>query len=428
MRDKILNILLGSAVLAVIVVLISRLETSAIFATLIVFVLLAVVAFGFVAVTGDDFVEEPDEDKTKQLPLGFGRALLEQMPLALVLINERGRITYANSAAQKLVPRLTTGDHFANLFRVPAFVETVNSTLDDGGAREQVFSLPGQERVFEAEIGPLPQGGDFGTDRQVIVKIEDRTQERRAEQMRTDFIANASHELRTPLASVMGYVETLQGHAKDDPQAQERFLDIMSKQAARMHRLVEDLMSLSRIELDAHVTPDDPCDLHSIVHEVGTALKPLADKHEVTLDIRLGEGVKTVKGDQHQLHQVATNLIDNAIKYGAGGTVTVSQAKPNEKYPRMIGISVQDEGGGISSEHLHRLTERFYRVNVAQSRKVGGTGLGLAIVKHILNRHGGELQIESKDGNGSRFTFWVPAFNKAVTLAEAKSEELESNN
>jgi len=179
------------------------------------------------------------------------------------------------------------------------------------------------------------------------------------------------------------------------------------------------LMSLSRIELNAHVVPEDPCDIHGIVLEVGAALKPVADKKEVNLVMRLVPGFKTVRGDHDQLLQVATNLIDNAIKYGAGGTVTVSEAEPNEKYPRMIGISVQDEGAGISREHLHRLTERFYRVSVTQSRDVGGTGLGLAIVKHILNRHGGELQIESQHQDGSRFTFWVPEFKDSVILKSA---------
>lgn len=421
MRDKIVKVLLGSAGLALLVVLISRLETSPVFASLVVFVLLAVVALSIVALTGEETVQNAKESEDKTLPVGFGRALLEQMPLALILINDRGRITYANSAAQQLVPRLKGGDHFANLFRAPAFVETVNLVLEDGEAREQVFSLPGQERVFEADIGPLPQGGDFGTDLQVIVKIEDRTKERRTEQMRSDFIANASHELRTPLASVMGYIETLQGHAKNDPQAQERFLGIMSKQAARMHRLVEDLMSLSRIELNSHVAPEEPCDIHGIVLEVGAALKPVADKNDVNLVMRLVPGFKTVRGDHDQLLQVATNLIDNAIKYGAGGAVTVAEAEPNEKYPRMIGISVKDEGAGISREHLHRLTERFYRVSVAQSRDVGGTGLGLAIVKHILNRHGGELQIESQNEEGSRFTFWVPEFKDSV-ISESSFE------
>lgn len=426
MRDRIITSLLGAAVLAMMVVVIARLETSAVFATLLVFGLLSVVLLIFEALTTEETVETPPHAATRELPAGFGRALLEQMPLALILINERGRITYSNSAAQKLVPRLTKGDHFANLFRAPPFVETVTAVLEDGIARDQQFSLPGQERIFEAAVGQLPQGGDLGSDRQVIVKIEDRTKEHLTEQMRSDFIANASHELRTPLASVMGYIETLQGHAKDDPQAQERFLGIMSKQAARMHRLVEDLMSLSRIEMNAHDTPTDRCDIHGIVLEIGAALKPVADKAGTTLQIRLVPGFKWVRGDHDQLVQVATNLIDNAIKYGAGGTVSVFEAEPNEKYPRMVGISVQDEGDGISREHLHRLTERFYRVNVTQSRDIGGTGLGLAIVKHILLRHGGELQIESQAGEGSRFTFWIPEFEETVTQRDSDAARLEN--
>ncbi len=413
MGNGALKYLVGTAVFAAVVTLIKWLETSLFVAFLLIFALTAVGVLVGLALSNPE-TQTPHANGRSRLPRGFGRALLEQLPAALILINEKGRITYANSSASALVPRLRKGNHFANLFRAPVFVETVSAVLDDGSGRSASFSLPGQDRVFDAQIQALPPGGDFGEATQVIVQIEDRTQDRRTEQMRSDFIANASHELRTPLASIMGYIETLQGHAKDDPQAQKRFLGIMAKQADRMNRLVEDLMSLSRIELNAHVAPEEACDLHAIVLEVGAALQPVAEKAGVQLEMRLVPGMRTVLGDHDQLMQVATNLIDNAIKYGGGKPVRVFEAKPNEKYPRQVGISVEDKGAGIKRDDLHRLTERFYRTNVAASRNSGGTGLGLAIVKHILNRHGGELQIESQEGEGSRFTFWVPAVGESV--------------
>ena len=431
MGDKIFNQVIGAAGFAVLIVLITRIETSLAVSFLMVFGLTAVALLGFLAlrpVEQDVVVDR----QVQALPAGFGRALLKKLPSALILINEKGRITYANSVAKELVPRLSKGNHFANLFRAPVFVEAVNEVLGDGIGRDTTFSLPGQDRVFEAQILALPPGGDLGEATQVIVQIEDRTKDKRSEEMRADFIANASHELRTPLASIIGYIETLQGHAKDDPQAQERFLGIMSKQADRMNRLVEDLMSLSRIEMNAHLLPEEACDIHSIVLEVRAALEPVAEKADVLVEARLVPGMKMVVGDHDQLVQVATNLIDNAIKYGGGDTVRIFEAKPNEKYPRMVGITVADKGPGINRDHLHRLTERFYRTNVAQSRNSGGTGLGLAIVKHILNRHGGELQIESQEGEGSKFTFWVPEVNEAVTkpggdLMKNRESNLKTN-
>ena len=400
--------LLGALGFAALVVLITRLEASPFVLFLLIFGLTFVSILAALALREFDREEGQDDRTSPRLPAGFGRALLEKMPAALILINDKGRITYANSGAKALVPMLRKGNHFANLFRAPVIVEAINAVLGDGAERNTSFSLPGQDRVFEAQILALPPGSDLGEDHQVIVQIEDRTKDKRSEQMRSDFIANASHELRTPLASIMGYIETLQGHAKDDPEARERFLGIMAKQADRMNRLVEDLMSLSRIEMNAHLAPDEECDIHGIVLEVRAALEPVAKKANVEVQARLVAGQEMVTGDHDQLVQVATNLIDNAIKYGGGDLVTVFEAEPNEKYPRMVGISVEDKGPGISRAHLHRLTERFYRTNVAQSRNAGGTGLGLAIVKHILNRHGGELQIESQEGKGSRFTFWVP--------------------
>ena len=422
MSEKVLNGLIAAGVFSLIVLVIAKLETSSVLFFLMVFALSSVIVLALIAYR-DPEVELADPPGVQKMPVGFGRALLEQMPTALVVINAAGRITYANSAARALVPSIRARDHFANLFRAPVFVEAVNAVINGQTDAVTQFSLPGQERIFAAQIAHLPNGGDLGEEGQVIVQFEDHTKDALSEQMRRDFVANASHELRTPLASLVGYIETLQGHAKDDPEAQERFLGIMAKQAERMNRLIEDLMSLSRIEMNAHVPPEDRCDVVCVMREMVAALTPVAAKRGVELTDALPLEPLMVAGDRDQLEQVATNLVDNAIKYG-GGKVEISQAAPNEKYPRMVGITVADSGEGISREHLHRLTERFYRVNVSQSRNVGGTGLGLAIVKHILNRHGGELQITSQEGVGTRFTFWVPVKN-IVTKAVKESPPTE---
>ncbi len=348
---------------------------------------------------------------TGTLPSGFGRALIEKLPAPLLVIARNGRVAYANPAAHSALPRLQPGVHFASLIRAPAFVEAVTATLEDGDERGFQFTThQGRERFFEARVGLLPSGGDFGREAQAIVQIEDRTRTHRAEQLRSDFIANASHELRTPLASIIGYIETLQNHARDDAEARESFLAIMAREAGRMQRLVDDLMSLSRIEMIEHVRPVERWSLNAIAADSASALQPVARQQEVALEIDLDPATAMVLGDRDQLYQVFVNLVDNAVKYGGAGTkVRVSAAAPSKAHPNRHGVTVADTGPGIPREHLHRLTERFYRVNVGQSRNKGGTGLGLAIAKHILNRHEGKLEIASTPGEGSTFTVWLPA-------------------
>ncbi len=351
---------------------------------------------------------EPEPVSNSILPPGFGRALLEEMPLALIVISPKGRVVYGNLAAKTLLTKLEIGGHFANLFRAPTFVDAVNSVFDEGLSSSVSFvTRQGGDRYFEARVGLVPAGSEFGDEAHAIVEIEDRTRHRQAENMRSDFIANASHELRTPLASIIGYIETLQGHAKNDPDAREKFLSIMGKQASRMQRLVDDLMSLSRIEASVHVAPKDRCSLNEIVFESIAAMQPLLDETDV-LENAVPEDEIFVLADRDQLNQVFINLIDNALKYADGDKIEISVAPENAKYAHMVGIAIRDYGQGISREHLARLTERFYRVNTTQSRNKGGTGLGLAIVKHIINRHQGVLQIESSAGEGSTFTVWLP--------------------
>jgi two-component system phosphate regulon sensor histidine kinase PhoR len=241
--------------------------------------------------------------------------------------------------------------------------------------------------------------------------------------MRSEFIANASHELRTPLAALKGFIETLQGAAKDDPTVRERFLGIMAKQADRMAELIDNLLSLSRIEMDEHVRPTGKVDLFTVARTVAAALQPLADAAGVVLEVTLPESLPRAIGEHDQLVQVLQNLIDNAIKYGAsGGRVTIEAGIPAA--PGQVAVAVRDHGEGIARTHLPRLTERFYRIDDARSRERGGTGLGLAIVKHVVNRHNGRLMIDSEPGRGSVFTVSLPAasasgWSAAVTVRAA---------
>jgi two-component system phosphate regulon sensor histidine kinase PhoR len=234
----------------------------------------------------------------------------------------------------------------------------------------------------------------------VLLFFRDLTEARRLEQMRVDFIANVSHELRTPLASLVGFIETLQGHAREDPASRERFLDIMRGQAWRMTRLIDDLLSLSRIELREHVAPGGVADLAGIASQMIETLRPMARERGVSITLDSDGQPATVQGDSDELLRVVENLVENAVKYGESGKrVEVALARR----AREIELSVRDYGPGIAHEHLPRLTERFYRVNVADSREKGGTGLGLAIVKHIVSRHRGRLHIESELGAGATF-------------------------
>ncbi len=228
--------------------------------------------------------------------------------------------------------------------------------------------------------------------------------------MRADFVANASHELRTPLASLTGFIETLQGPAKNDPKAQDQFLGIMLHQAERMRRLIDDLLSLSRIEMKVHVQPESLVDLGQIMSHSVETLLPVANESGVNINLSLPDEPIEIRGENDELVQVFSNLIENALKYGSsGGRVDVTCRPDTEstETPQWI-AEVRDYGPGIDPEHLPRLTERFYRVDVVTSRQMKGTGLGLAIVKHILTRHRARLEIESKPNEGACFRVFIP--------------------
>jgi two-component system phosphate regulon sensor histidine kinase PhoR len=250
-------------------------------------------------------------------------------------------------------------------------------------------------------LGSLAAGPDVPA---ILLFLRDLTEQRRLDQLRSDFIANASHEIKTPLASLVGFIATLQGPARDDEAARDRFLAIMAKQAERMSRLIDNLMSLSRVEMRAHLKPQDPVKIVELVQQACDALEPMASEADITVAINSQLNGVTVLGDKDELMQVFINLIHNGIKYGKnGGHVAVGIERVENGAPAIC-ITVADDGPGIATQHLPRLTERFYRVSDSPALERGGTGLGLAIVKHVVNRHRGELRINSQEGVGTKCT------------------------
>ena len=334
-------------------------------------------------------------------------AVVERLPDPLIVLSQARTVLRANAAARASF----LGD-IAAVLRHPELRAAIERAYAQGTAQsaELTLAVP-VERAVHASIVPMdPPLADGGA---ALVVLSDRSQERALEQMRADFVANASHELRTPLASLIGFVDTLLGPAADDPPAQRRFLGIMAEQGARMNRLIDDLLSLSSIELTEHRPPSDQVDLAPLLRRVITAFEPRLGERKTRLEMDIAPALPAVTGDADQLVQVFQNLLDNAVKYGAERGTARAHAAPaaaNQGWPARQGVvvTVSDDGAGIAREHLPRLTERFYRVDKGRSRTVGGTGLGLAIVKHIVNRHRGQLRIESEVGKGTTISVWLP--------------------
>ncbi len=330
-------------------------------------------------------------------------ATLAALDIPILLLNADAAVLWHNRAAERALGLLPLGSHLSARLRSPGILDMVNETIATGEPNQIEHSerLP-SERVYLLRIAPVDVEAGAAPEKLFILSFRDVSELRRIDRMRSDFVANASHELRTPLASLRGFIETLQGPAKSDPAAHERFLGIMFDQATRMSRLVDDLMSLSRLELKSHIAPDQSVDLRPVIGHVRDALKPLADDLGVEIRTHLPEAKVEVLGDRDELIQVFENLIENACKYGQEGKVIDVFVKNEPSQP--VEVSVVDRGPGIPAEHVPRLTERFYRVSVADSRSKKGTGLGLAIVKHILTRHRARLIVKSELGKGSVFT------------------------
>ena len=341
-------------------------------------------------------------------------AVVAALPEPALLLTPSAEIVTANARVGLALGLARPGDPLSFVVRVPEVLEAVRAAAADGLPRRVEFAerVP-LDRWLEAHVVPLGLGGGAGRPSgapdAVLLTFRDLTQQRRVEQMRADFVANASHELRTPLASLSGFIETLQGPARNDAMARERFLPIMAAQARRMSRLIEDLLSLSRIELNAHVRPESPVDLAAILAHVCDTLAPLARERGLVIE-QAYAGPLRIQGDRDELIRLFENLVENALKYGASGKrIEVGLGREQVSAGTMAVMTVRDFGPGIAPEHLPRLTERFYRVDVAASRDQGGTGLGLAIVKHIVARHRGRLAVDSAPGMGAIFTVRLPA-------------------
>jgi two-component system phosphate regulon sensor histidine kinase PhoR len=397
-----------------------------------------------------DRAESPDG---RPLDGGPFAAMLEQIadPILLIAGGEREdsstrRFLFANGAARSLLRIQRPGGPLTTAIRAPEVLDAVDEALYERAPAHAVYELRGvQDRFWQARALPLAESAG---PRMAVLWLRDETELRRSERARADFLANASHELRTPLASLAGFIETLRGHARDDVAARERFLAIMQSQAERMRRLIDDLMSLSRIELGEHIPPSGVVDLGALVSDVVDALAPLAAERCVRIETGAATAHPVLAlADRDQILQVIQNLVENAVKYTPlGGRVSIavqadlalsaaatptaglsshfSLLTPDHAAGRAyVAVRVRDFGAGIARNHLPRLTERFYRVEGQKARERPGTGLGLAIVKHIVNRHRGGLLVESGPGEGSAFTAYFPMI-PAEAAADAETAGL----
>jgi two-component system phosphate regulon sensor histidine kinase PhoR len=331
--------------------------------------------------------------------------ILERLPDALVVLRQDRSVSRRNPAANAIF-----GADLPAVLRHPELRAAVDRAVADGEAKSADLTIAAPiARELRATVVPMnPPLQDGG---RVVVVLSDRTREHSTERSHADFVANVSHELRTPLASLIGFIDTLLGPAEDDPPARKRFLAIMAEQGARMNRLIDDLLSLSRIEMVEHQAPSDSVDLTALLPRIVAAYEPRLGRGRIVVEI--APDTPPIVGDADQIAQVSQNLLDNAVKYGRDdGTVRLiaGLAETGNVWPARPGVvlAVTDEGAGIPRADIPRVTERFYRVDKGRSRAAGGTGLGLAIVKHIVSRHRGQLLIESEEGKGTTVSVWLP--------------------
>ena len=353
------------------------------------------------------------------------KAMADALSYPAYLVGADGTLRYFNQAGETAFGPAAIGDPISYKFRNPALAGVIAEAIRQGERREAEYQdeVP-QQRWFHMHIAPVPNASQQDGNEFFLLSFLDLTQIKRAEQMRSDFIANASHELRTPLASLRGFIETIKGPAADDPAAIEQFLAVMLEQAERMSRLIDDLLSLSRIEMKAHLPPQDEVDLVGVLGHVCDSLEPMAQAQKVTINRQIDDASLIIRGDHDELVQVFENLLENACKYGGGGKQVDIIAKrltaDGDDGGERIQVEVRDYGAGIPEEHLPRLTERFYRVDIESSREKQGTGLGLAIVKHILMRHDTRLNVSSTLGKGTSFSVVFAAAPIGRNVEEAE--------
>ena len=331
---------------------------------------------------------------------------VEALPVPVAIIGTTQTVTAMNAAMRQILSPALLGRHYITVLRQPTLLEAIEATRADGQPRRSRYlgRDRGRDTTFSVSI--------HKAEAQIVLTFEDETAARDVGQLRRDFVANVSHELRTPLTALQGFIETLGGAARDDAAARDRFLGIMARETTRMTRLVDDLLSLSRVEETERQRPETPVALGALVAGTLEDLGPVIEASDLRVTFEDRSDGATVPGDANQLRQVVQNLVQNALKYGAGGGSVEITLDPPTSFRRLrsdgLALHVRDHGPGIAAHHLPRLTERFYRADTHRSRSLGGTGLGLAIVKHILNRHRGRLQIDSKQGQGTVFTVLLP--------------------
>ena len=336
-------------------------------------------------------------------------AILDLLPDPVILIGLQREVVFANRAAVDLLQASYRDRDLAQSFRHPVVLEIADAVLKGAAERRaEIDILLPVPRILEARAIAVPPGGPV----RAMLTFHDMTDSRHAEQIRQDFVANVSHELRSPISAIVGFIETLRGPAREDPAARDRFLGIMAEEAQRMSRLIDDLLSLSRVEATEHVRPREPVNVVTILGTVRDLLTRRAGERQMDIQLELDPNLPPIPGIRDELSEVFHNLLDNAIKYGRSGTAVRVSAQAIDRIPNIGGaglaVSIENQGDGIEAEHIPRLTERFYRVDKGRSRKLGGTGLGLAIVKHIVNHHRGRLAVESVVGEGARFTVYLP--------------------
>ncbi|MGE0754339.1 MAG: sensor histidine kinase [Alphaproteobacteria bacterium] len=345
--------------------------------------------------------------------------LVDTLPDILIMTDDNQMIVRTNRAARNIFGQNLAHRSLADVIPNRKLLGAMQVVIEDLQGQSVEFHMEEPEpRDFQAVIERFPIPSEGGIS--IVITLTDITQQKHVQRMRADFVANASHEIRTPLASIIGFIETLRGPAKDDEQAREEFLKVMAEQAERMSKLINDLLSLSKIEMNAQALPLNKVDMARVIRSEKQHFEWGCKQKNVTLRMKLNDNLPSVRGDDDELGQVVRNLIGNAIKYTNANTEVVVSLKLTSNLPedhafrnltRALLFSVQDQGEGIPKEHIPRLTERFYRVDTARTRKVGGTGLGLAIVKHVLSRHHGVMTITSELGKGSTFNIFLPVYD-----------------
>lgn len=337
--------------------------------------------------------------------------ILDGLNAAVFIIDAARMITFANKAAKIRFGQAIVGDSFVRIVRAPDCLAAIDKVMK-GESEQRVEITLGAAPSATFEVNITSVGLTQAKDMRVALTFEDVSQIRDAQLMRSEFVANVSHELRSPLTALAGFVETLKGPAKDDADARHRFLALMEKEAARMKRLIDDLLSLSKLQGKERIRPSGHVNVHDIIQRVIATLTPISELEQKNIILRNNSRITTILGDEDELIQIFHNIIENAIKYGALDTDVSIEISDVDRVAgidgNVVSVSVTDQGGGIAAQDIPRLTERFYRADKSRSRIKGGTGLGLAIVKHILNRHRGRLQIDSQVGVGSTFTIFLP--------------------